>query len=98
MADQLTDKQVAHIAHLARLDLSEAELQQYAAQLSSILAYVDQLQQVDTAGVETVGQITGLINVLDNDEPRADTADRDAFLAGAPASQPPYLKVKAVLE
>ncbi len=98
MADKLTKDQVAHVADLARLELSDTELERYTSQLSAILAYVDQLSQADTAGTQPVAQVTGLSNVLQDDQPAADSVDRQAFLAGAPAAEPPYLKVKAVLE
>lgn len=94
----LSREQVAHLADLARLALTESELDHYTAELRSILSYVEQLRAVDTSGVSLTGNITGLTNVLAADETGADSIDRDQFLAEAPASQLPYLKVKAVLE
>lgn len=98
MAEKLSKEQVAHVAHLARLALTEDELEQYSQQLSAVLEYVDQLQTVETAGIEPVAQVTGLVNVLQDDEVAADPIVTADFLAGAPATEPPYLKVKAVLE
>lgn len=98
MSQKLTTDQVAHVAHLARLELTDEELTTYSEQLSAILAYVEQLESVDTTAVEPVAQVTGLSNVLQDDAEAADSVDRDKFLAGAPAAQPPYIKVKAVLE
>lgn len=98
MAKALTKEEVAHVAHLARLDVTEEELEKYTGQLSAILDYVDQLAEVNTDGVEPLAQTTGLVNVLQNDIVAADTVDREAFLAGAPAAEQPYVKVKAVLE
>lgn len=98
MPDKLTKKQVAHVAHLARLELTDEQLDHYTGQLAAILEYVDQLNQVDTAQVEPVAQVTGLVNILQADEVTADTVDRQGFLDGAPAAEPPHVKVKAVLE
>jgi aspartyl-tRNA(Asn)/glutamyl-tRNA(Gln) amidotransferase subunit C len=98
MAQLLTRDQVAHVAHLARLSLSDQELITYTDQLSAILAYVDQLSSVDTEHVVPVAQVTGLENVLQADAIASDTVDRESFLQGAPAAEPPYVKVKAVLE
>lgn len=98
MSKVLTKEEVAHVAHLARLELSDAELDKYTEQLSDILGYVDQLSEVDTDGVEPLAQTTGLVNVLQEDIVAADSADREAFLKGAPATEAPYAKVKAVLE
>jgi aspartyl-tRNA(Asn)/glutamyl-tRNA(Gln) amidotransferase subunit C len=98
MAQELTQEQVSHVAHLARLSLTDEQLARYTEQLSEILDYVAQLQSTDVAGIEPIGQVTGLVNILQQDKPAADTVDRELFLAGAPAAEAPYVKVKAVLE
>ena len=98
MAQSLTEADIAHVAELARLALTKDELARYTEELSAILNYVDQLQSVDTSGVEPIGQVTGLTNILQRDEVAADRIDKDQFLADAPAAQPPQLKVKVVLE
>ena len=64
----LTKITVQHIAHLARLEISNKELSQYAHELTRIVDYVDQLKAVETAGVEPTAQITGLINVTRPDK------------------------------
>lgn len=98
MAASLTPEQIAHFAHLARLELTPEEQTTYARQLTDILQYVDLLAAVDTDQVTPIAQISGLENVLQEDEVAGDTVDRADFLAGAPAAESPYLKVKAVLE
>jgi aspartyl-tRNA(Asn)/glutamyl-tRNA(Gln) amidotransferase subunit C len=65
----LSDKDVRHIAKLARLGLSDAEIKKFQAQLSGILEYSRMLDEVDTKGVEPIAQITGLTNVSFADEP-----------------------------
>ncbi len=98
MDKALTKEEVAYVAHLARLEMTDAELDKYTSQLSAILGFVDQLQEVDTEGIEPLAQTTGLVNVLQDDATAADKVDREALLKGAPASEAPYVKVKAVLE
>lgn len=92
----LTPEEVKHIAKLARIELSDAEVQKFQGQLDIILEYVDKLKEVDTEGVEPTSQITGLVNRL-----RADNAARydnvPGILANAPALNHQYIKVKKVL-
>ncbi len=63
----ITADQVRHIAKLARLSVSEGDLEKYAGELSAILNYVDVLTKVDTSGVEPTAQVTGLTNVTRSD-------------------------------
>ena len=65
---QLTAAQVRHIAKLARLEISNSEVEIYAKNLTAILGYIDQLQEVDTSGVEPTAQVTGTVNMLRADE------------------------------
>ncbi|MFA7253666.1 MAG: Asp-tRNA(Asn)/Glu-tRNA(Gln) amidotransferase subunit GatC [Patescibacteria group bacterium] len=60
---KLTAEEVLHIARLSKLELSKEETGKYQEQLSSILAYVEQLNEVDTDGVEPTANVTGLENV-----------------------------------
>lgn len=65
---KLTKDQVKRVAVLARLGLSEAEIEKLQPQLSGILDYVEQLNKVNTDGVEPTAQVTGLINVTREDK------------------------------
>lgn len=67
MAD-LTRDDVLKLARLARLDLSDEEIEQFSKELTAILHYVEQLQSVDVAGLEPTNQVTGLTNVTRKDE------------------------------
>ena len=80
----LTATQVRHIAKLARLNLSDNEVERFTKELTSILAYVDALQKVDTAGVEPTANITGLSHALRDDVIRPALAAPDALLATSP--------------
>lgn len=64
----LTTDQVRKVAHLARLSLTEAEVEKYAIQLSNILNYMEILNEIDTTKVEATAQVTGLKNVERVDE------------------------------
>ena len=65
---KLNPQQVQKVAKLANIPVSEEEVEKYSDQLSKILDYIDQLNSVDTAGVEPTFNITGLSNVLRDDE------------------------------
>lgn len=93
----LTQHDTKHIAHLARLDLSDEELAVYTTQLSSILAYVEQLNTVDTAGIEYHYQVPGLEHAMAVDEVNAcDAQTRAALMDTVPARTGEVIKVKAV--
>lgn len=65
---KLSVEEVKHIAKLSKLELSEKEEEIYGEQLSSVLSYVEQLNEVDTEGVEPTANITGLTNILRHDQ------------------------------
>lgn len=92
----LSQADVQRIAHLARLQLSEAELIAYAVQLQAIVAFVDQLQAVDTSGVEPMVHAIELSNVLAVDEVR-EGLSRDAALSNSPDHDEECFRVPAVL-
>lgn len=56
------------LAQLARLELTEEEVEQYISELTDILQYVEQLSSVDVKGLEPTNQVTGLTNVTRDDE------------------------------
>jgi len=85
------------IAHLARLELSDAELQTLSRQLSAILDYVRLLNQVDTDGVEPLAHPLSIQNVFRPDEP-APSLPVDEALANAPRRLGPFYGVPAVFD
>ena len=93
----LSAEQVRWVAHLARLELSDAELASMTAQLSAIVDYVTQLQQVNTDGVEPLAHVAELSNVFRADEP-APSLPVDQALANAPDRQGDFYRVPAVLD
>ncbi len=93
----LTSDQVRWVAHLARLDLSEAELETMTRQLSAILEYVDQLQRINTDHVGPLAHPLPINNVFREDEP-APCLPVDAALQNAPDRRGDFYGVPAVLE
>ena len=87
MSSSLTPDQVRHIAKLARLRLSDEEVEKYCKELTGILQYVDMLGEVDTSGVEALSHVTGLHTVLRADEPRINGALADALIGCSPLPQ-----------
>lgn len=95
---KLTKQQIEHVAKLARLGLTPKEVEKFQTQLSSILDYVEQLNEVNTDGVEPTAQVTGLTNVMRKDEvaPNA-LADPDKLLECSPLQiERRQIKVKSV--
>jgi aspartyl-tRNA(Asn)/glutamyl-tRNA(Gln) amidotransferase subunit C len=76
-------EQVLHVARLARLHLSEAEVERMAAELSGILDHVDRIGRLDLEGIEPTSHVVALENVLRADEPRP-SLPREVALEQAP--------------
>jgi len=74
---------VAYVAHLARLQLTDAEMAQFSTQLQNILTYVTKLNELDVSNVEPTAHAVPLTNVLRKDEARP-SIDRARVLANAP--------------
>jgi len=79
----LEREQVVHVARLARLTLSEDELQKMAAELSAVLDHVERIRELDLAGVEPTAHAVDVAGVMRADEPRP-SLPRDVILAAAP--------------
>ena len=79
-------EQVLHVARLARLSLSEEEVETMVGELSGILEHVDRISELDLDGVEPTSHVVALENVLRPDEPRP-SLPRDVALASAPEPQ-----------
>lgn len=89
--------EVRKVAKLGRLDLSDADLAKIQTQLSAILEYIDQLQTVNTDGIEPLAHPLPLSNVFRNDEP-VQSLLPDEALANAPNRLADYFGVPAVFE
>jgi aspartyl-tRNA(Asn)/glutamyl-tRNA(Gln) amidotransferase subunit C len=80
---KITKEEVLHVAHLARLDIEEADIDRLAGQIGTILDYVDQLRQVDTTGIAPTSHAIEMTNAFREDAEQDPLAEADA-LANAP--------------
>jgi aspartyl-tRNA(Asn)/glutamyl-tRNA(Gln) amidotransferase subunit C len=92
----ITRDEVAHLARLARLALSDAELDHLAPQLDQIISAVAQVQEVAAEGIPPTSHATGLTNVFRADEPVPCLTPQQA-LAAAPAVEQQRFKVPRIL-
>jgi len=96
---KLTKDEILHVAKLAKLDIKDSELDKYAAQLSSVIDYFSELNEVDVKNVDPTSQTTGLENVYREDEiSGAETLTQDQALSGSDKIHNGYFKVDAVLK
>jgi aspartyl-tRNA(Asn)/glutamyl-tRNA(Gln) amidotransferase subunit C len=93
----LTIQEVEHIARLARLELSDAEKEEYTGQLNEILHFVETLNKLDTTGIEPTAHAIKVRNVFRPDEVQP-SMDPEAALANAPDRSDNYFKVPKILE
>lgn len=80
----MLDRQtVDHVARLARLELSDAEAEQMAVELSKVLDHIEAIRELDLDGVEPTSHVVDVVNALRADVPEP-SLDRDVALASAP--------------
>ena len=89
--------QVEHIATLARIGLTDAEIEMFTEQLANILEQFDILNELDTHDVEPTSNAGELRTVMRDDAPR-DSLDPEEVLSNAPRREGDYFRVKAVLQ
>jgi aspartyl-tRNA(Asn)/glutamyl-tRNA(Gln) amidotransferase subunit C len=91
-------KTVQHVAHLARLEFDESQLELYSSQLASILSYIDKLNEIDTSSTQpTSHPLASLKNVFRSDAPKPSLAPDEA-LSNAPAKDGNFFVVPPVIE
>ena len=91
----ITRDDVLHVARLARLELSDQEVERMCDQLSAILDAVGKVSELDLSGVEPTAHPLDLVNVLAEDEPRP-SLPREEALANAPDPEDGFFGVPAV--
>jgi aspartyl-tRNA(Asn)/glutamyl-tRNA(Gln) amidotransferase subunit C len=79
----LSRDQVLHVARLARLELTDDEVEHFAGELSKVLDYIETIEELDLADVEPTSHVVPIENALRPDEPRP-SLPRDVALASAP--------------
>ncbi len=93
---------IKHIASLARIKITEKEEKGLKKDLSSILEYIDKLNEVDTTGIEPLYQTTGLVDSFRSDEHRKDFEMNEELneklIGQAPHKENRFIKVKSVFE
>lgn len=96
----ISKDEVKHIARLARIELKEGQIEKYQTELSAILAFVEQLNQVDTESVSPLTGGTTLKNAMRPDEQTDRSLENNAaqLLSASPDSKEGWVKVKAVFE
>ncbi|MGA2324375.1 MAG: Asp-tRNA(Asn)/Glu-tRNA(Gln) amidotransferase subunit GatC [Sedimentisphaerales bacterium] len=96
--DKKIDKsQVKKVAKLARLELSEAEIEEFAGQLNAIIDYVERMNKLNTDGVEPMAHCLPVSNVF-RDDIIKESLGTEKTLANAPQSDGPFFKVPKILE
>ncbi|CAM8648272.1 GatC Asp-tRNAAsn/Glu-tRNAGln amidotransferase C subunit [Acidimicrobiia bacterium] len=96
MSARLTRDNVAKVADLARLNLSEAELERYTEQLGAVLDHAEDVASLDLDGVPPTAHPLPLVNVLRNDVV-VEGVDREEVLSQAPSVEDRRFRVPAIL-
>jgi len=94
---KITRDQVLHVASLARLTFSDGEVDRLAAQLSSVLEYVEKLAELDLEGVEPMAHVHATVTPMRDDTPRP-SLPREELLANAPETENGCFRVPQVIE
>lgn len=97
MSQILTAETVRKVAKLARLKLSDAEVEQFTGQLGGVLGYVDVLNELNTDGVEPLAHPLEIADVL-RDDVAIPSLPRDAALSNSPKSDGKYFLVPQILD
>jgi aspartyl-tRNA(Asn)/glutamyl-tRNA(Gln) amidotransferase subunit C len=93
----LSKEEIEHIAMLARLSLTDEEKELFGAQLSSILDYMEKLNELDTENIEPTSHVLSLSNVMREDAPR-DSISREDALSNAPDRTDTFYRVPKIIE
>ncbi|ANZ94584.1 MULTISPECIES: Asp-tRNA(Asn)/Glu-tRNA(Gln) amidotransferase subunit GatC [Brochothrix] len=93
----ISKAEVEKVASLARLEITEAEAEQYATQLEQIINMVEKLNELDTENIKPTTHAVPLTNVLREDV-AAEGLDRNLVLKNAPDSQDGYIKVPSIMD
>lgn len=96
MSRRISTDDVAHVARLARLRLSDVELERFTEQLAAVLDHAGDVEALDTAGVPPTAHPLPLVNVL-RDDVVSPSLDRDEVLRQAPAVEADRFRVPRIL-
>lgn len=93
---KISRAEVEHVALLARLTLTEEEINQYTEQMNSILEYAAMLEQIDTSSVSPTAHAVELHNVLRDDEVRP-SMEQEKVLKNAPQAEEGFFRVPRIV-
>ena len=95
---ELTKDEVRDVALLARIGITDEEVDLYQKDMSAVLEYFEKLQEVNTEGVEEIGHITGVTNVYRKDEVNEMSDEgKEKIMKNISETRDGYIKVKSVL-
>jgi len=95
---KLSKAEVLHVAQLAKIKLTDGEVEKYAKQLTGVVDFIGELSEVDTNGIEPTSQTTGLENINRPDNVKAEAIlTQDQVLSGNDKTFNGYFKVDAIL-
>lgn len=94
---KLSKDDVLKLARLARISLSDTEVERYTEEFSAILGYVDQLDSVDVSDLKPTSQVTGLTNVMRDDVVASYGYDPKTLLENVPVTQDDQIKVRRMI-
>jgi aspartyl-tRNA(Asn)/glutamyl-tRNA(Gln) amidotransferase subunit C len=97
MAEKISRAEVEKVAKLARLELSEAEIDEFTGQLGAILEYVEKMNELDTQAVEPLAHCLPVHNVFRDDRVR-ESLGTDKTLANAPQRSGEFFRVPRILD
>ena len=91
----ITIKEVEHVAKLARLELTEEEKVKFSKQLGDVLEYAQQMNEIDTEGVEPMSHAIPIVNVMREDEVVHELS-REELMANAPLKEDGFFRVPKI--
>lgn len=91
----ITIKDVEHVARLARLELTEEEKIKFSKQLGDVLTYAEQMNEIDTEGVEPMSHAIPIVNVMREDKVVCDLT-KDELMANAPLKEDGFFRVPKI--
>lgn len=97
MSKKIDKAQVKHIAKLARLEMAEKEEERFSEQLSSIVDYIEKLNELDTDSIEPLAHCLQIHNVFREDVAK-ESLDVEIALSNAPEREEAYFKVPKILD
>jgi aspartyl-tRNA(Asn)/glutamyl-tRNA(Gln) amidotransferase subunit C len=96
VSERITKETVAHVATLARLAVTDEELELFTGQLAAVLEHAQDVEALDTSGVPPTAHPLEIVNVLREDVVQP-SLDRDEVLAMAPSSEDGRFRVPSIL-